>query len=513
LGSECPCPGLTKLRLPNNQFRFRVKIPFAGLATVIICPEVNSDQLLTAPESSHPGTDLPEENSSRVEVPLPPTRALSLGLQPLGLRAERLTELAAPVAGEQTSGTGVALEPAESTAAPQTRIPSLDGFRAMSIIMVLLHHATKTAFFPAKLTAVLKYAINGNLGVRIFFVISGLLITTLLLKEEAGRGKISLRLFYERRAARILPVYWSYILAVLVYAAVCGWIVPFRPFAEALSFSTSWFHTHQWVFEHSWSLSVEEMFYLLWPLALTRLRHEARITVALMVIVAGPVLRALLYNFYGGEEYFSRFSLGILGNVDPIMWGCLLALIRHRNPELLQRLGGWRPFLSHSMFALMMLALIRLNRPAYWYLAIPFTVTVSCLGVVYLVNYHCFISCGVGFRFLNHAWIARVGILSYSIYLWQQLFLQPAAAHRFWWQAYPANLPLSLLAACASYYLLERPFLRLRSRLRAGIIRLKEVGTGSDIVSTHSMAQFNSLCASNCHEGVGSRFPTSSSMN
>jgi len=375
-------------------------------------------------------------------------------------------EVAAAVLEEQARQVSVPLEEPKAVPARETRIPSLDGFRAVSIIMVLLHHATRTAQFPPQLTATLKYVINGNLGVRIFFVISGLLITSLLLKEEDRKGKVSLALFYERRGARILPVYWTYILAVFVYSVVCGMIVPSRPFVEALTFSTSWFHTHQWVFEHSWSLSVEEVFYLLWPLTLTMLRHRGRVILALAVIAAGPVIRGLLYNLYGGDEYFARFSLGLLGNVDPIMWGCLLALIRHRHPALLERLGSWRPLVLHPWGALIMVALIRLNQPAFWFLTIPFTVTVSCLVVIYLVNYHCFISDGVGFRLLNHPWIARVGILSYSMYLWQQLFLQPADTHRFWWQTYPFNLPLALLAACGSYYLLERPFLKLRARLR-----------------------------------------------
>ena len=209
------------------------------------------------------------------------------------------------------------------------------------------------------------------------------------------------------------------------YSVVCGLIVPSRPFVEALTFSTSWFHTHQWVFEHSWSLSVEEAFYLLWPLTLTMLRHRGRVILALAVIAAGPVIRGLLYNLYGGDEYFARFSLGLLGNVDPIMWGCLLALIRHRHPALLERLGSWRPLVLHPWGALIMVALIRLNQPAFWHLTIPFTVTVSCLSICYLVNYHCFVSRGFGFRLLNHPWVVRIGILSYSIYLWQQLFLHP----------------------------------------------------------------------------------------
>jgi len=75
---------------------------------------------------------------------------------------------------------------------------------------------------------------------------------------------------------------------------------------------------------------------------------------------------------------------------------------------------------------------------------------------------------GFGFRLLIHPWVVRIGILSYSIYLWQQLFLNPADVHRFWWQTFPANLPLCFVAAGLSYYLLERPFLRLTERLREG---------------------------------------------
>jgi len=348
------------------------------------------------------------------------------------------------------------------------RIPSLDGFRALSIVMVMLAHATGTASFPPRLTKILHFAINGNLGVRIFFVISGFLITTLLLKEEERKGTISLRLFYERRAVRILPVYWTYILAVALLAFIGNVRVAPRAFLEAITFSTSWFHSHQWVFEHTWSLSLEEAFYLMWPLLFKVLTPRARMGLAMAIIAAGPMLRGWLYHLHG-EDYFVFYSLGVAGNIDPIMCGCLLAMLHQAFPLHLDRIARKLPVLCHGMFFVCMYTLIALNKREQYhaFITVPFTVTVSCLGICYLVYYHCYISQGIAYRILNLPIVARIGVLSYSLYLWQQCFLFPAAQHLFWWQTAPANLIFASAMASASYYLLEKPFLRLRKHLRS----------------------------------------------
>ena len=104
-------------------------------------------------------------------------------------------------------------------AANSHKLPSLDGWRAVSIALVLLQHSSFAAGFPAMLDSALSgFKANGiepgSLGVRFFFVISGFLITWLLLQEQAKHGSISLKHFYLRRALRILPVYFFYLFVL-----------------------------------------------------------------------------------------------------------------------------------------------------------------------------------------------------------------------------------------------------------------------------------------------------------
>jgi peptidoglycan/LPS O-acetylase OafA/YrhL len=94
------------------------------------------------------------------------------------------------------------------------RIPSLDGWRAVSIVFVLLSHASASKGFPPQIELFTKW-FSGELGVQIFFTISGFLITLLLLREFDTSGSINLRAFYERRALRILPVYFAFVLVML----------------------------------------------------------------------------------------------------------------------------------------------------------------------------------------------------------------------------------------------------------------------------------------------------------
>jgi len=153
-------------------------------------------------------------------------------------------------------------------------LPSLDGLRAFSIGLVLLGHAIGLG---EKRSFHFRYFfLHDGLGVHIFFVISGFLITTLLLTERAEFGSISVRLFYIRRALRILPAFGvlaatTFILSSLGYLDVPSWLwvfvftytVNFSAFASTFSFAHG-----VWAVGHLWSLSVEEQFYLLWPLVL-----------------------------------------------------------------------------------------------------------------------------------------------------------------------------------------------------------------------------------------------------
>lgn len=148
-----------------------------------------------------------------------------------------------------------------------SRLPSLDGWRAVSIAIVLAAHSSYLAGFPAGLkfeVGVLTDA--GDLGVRFFFVISGFLITWLLLGEHAassGRG-ISLKSFYIRRVLRIFPVYFFFLAVVLCLQMVTPFSQDTRTWLGNLTFSTNFFGDGR-LTGHLWSLAIEEQFYLLWP--------------------------------------------------------------------------------------------------------------------------------------------------------------------------------------------------------------------------------------------------------
>jgi peptidoglycan/LPS O-acetylase OafA/YrhL len=174
------------------------------------------------------------------------------------------------------------------------RIPSLDGLRAISISLVVLGHMADRHYIPGDFLSL--YA---NTGVHIFFVISGYLITQILLREQEQLGTISLRKLYIRKAFRIFP-------AALVFLAIITVIfwhqLHWYQIATALLYLGNFGFTQPWFFQHFWSLSVEEQFYLLWPGILKRFQVHALMILSLVVL-----LTALLYALHARRAYFASF--------------------------------------------------------------------------------------------------------------------------------------------------------------------------------------------------------------
>ena len=165
------------------------------------------------------------------------------------------------------------------------RIPSLDGLRAISITLVVLSHLVK--WKHVSLDVVGSY---GALGVHVFFVLSGYLITNLLLREYDRSSTISLREFYIRRAFRIFPAAFVFLgVVVVLYWHQMRWF----HVAAAVFYVANMDLTRPWIFGHLWSLSIEEQFYLLWPFAVKKwYRH--RTVILLCVFLFTPVFRAAL---------------------------------------------------------------------------------------------------------------------------------------------------------------------------------------------------------------------------
>jgi len=205
------------------------------------------------------------------------------------------------------------------------RIPSLDGLR-VSLAWVLLAHLSGTRHFVR--WEVLE--LYGNFGVRIFFVPSGYLITSLLLKEHEKSGNISLREFYTRRAYRILPATGAFmVVAIATHWRALSW----SNIATAVTYTSDYYDGGNWVLGHLWSLSVEEQFYLLWPLALTAF-FQRRLWIVAGLLLAGPPLRVLFWMLWGyrGLEHPFPVVMGVLAA------GCALAMLQ---PQL-RRVDRWR---------------------------------------------------------------------------------------------------------------------------------------------------------------------------
>src|SRR5258708_2018236 len=187
--------------------------------------------------------------------------------------------------------------------APVHRIPSLDGLRALSIFLVLALHSIQRLEVNSPISFLWVGIFNGATGVFIFFVISGYLITSLLLREHEKRGSISLRGFYFRRAMRILPPLYVYV-GVLLLLGLAGKLPIFKlDIISALFFFHDYALSLMWSLEHFWSLSIEEQFYLIWPVlllyCLRRPGAEGRSTagkIAIAILVVSPLIRVFSYT-------------------------------------------------------------------------------------------------------------------------------------------------------------------------------------------------------------------------
>ena len=327
-------------------------------------------------------------------------------------------------------------------AAPVKRIASLDGLRAISILMVIVGH-----FWGGNSHAV----VLSMFGVQVFFVLSGFLITTLLQQEYLKARRIDVRAFYRRRCFRILPAAYAYIIIIAIIFPQSRSGLPY-----AVTYSVSYHYLGiPILFQHLWSLSVEEQFYLLWPfLLLVGFRYRALIAWSAMLIAAafrlalalGPSPLAMFYMHY-------TFP----GTMDSIAAGCLLAIYQ---PQLRQRI-------------------LWMAQPAAISIAVPltaWTLAGACAGdtsntamrslsalagaVPLLIALWIFLLIERRDWFLNNPVASGIGVLSYSLYLWQQ----PFAVGRHY--SVVVSVLMMIVCALASYFIVEAPMMRLGAATR-----------------------------------------------
>lgn len=314
----------------------------------------------------------------------------------------------------------------------------------------------------------------GKVGVRVFFVISGFLITKLLIEEARRHRGVSIRAFYVRRAFRILPAFIVY-LGVVAPLGALGWAdLPSNDLVHAVTYTTNFDVERTWLVSHIWSLSVEEHYYLAWPIAFALLRPRAAFRVALATCILSPLAR---YGVYKGlpEHLDSLVWQATPCVIDSIATGCLLAYVR--DPEVRADVGGVavsfdralaftrRSALTYLLLIPAFFTYLLETRPTIWTL---FAVSFSNLAFVAVIDRAVTSQTDPFGRLLVNRTVERVGVLSYSLYLWQQLFLRQSAVDGpgVWAVlcSFPLNIVLALVCAHFSFELVERRLLRRRPR-------------------------------------------------
>lgn len=340
------------------------------------------------------------------------------------------------------------------------RIPSLDGLRTISILAVLVGHSVDTYGGPGFLGP-LRHM--GNLGVRMFFVISGFLITTLLLKELARRGNISLRDFYIRRTLRIWPAFFLCVGVVAVLHALGYVKLNAGDILHSVTFTMNYHHDQAWALNHLWSLAVEEQFYLLWPALLVFLGvRRAAIAAAVMLLVS-PLCRVVMWYGIGVEDVASM-TREFQAVADSLAVGCLCSCYYNRITGEVTAGSFMRSLAAPAVGALLLVV----SFASYFAAKAAFYVfaqSLANMGLALIVVHTVSSPHGLIGRALNNTIATVIGTLSYSLYLWQNLFLNPDSNH--WFTRFPTNLALTFMAAAVCYALVERPFLAMRHRFSA----------------------------------------------
>jgi peptidoglycan/LPS O-acetylase OafA/YrhL len=358
--------------------------------------------------------------------------------------------------------------------------PALDGVRALAVAVVVLFHAGVSAL-P-----------GGFLGVDAFFVLSGFLITSLLLGEVQRSGRVKLTAFWGRRARRLLPA----LLVMLVAVAVAGrYLLPPLDFRllrgdefAALGYVANWRMIYRGAdyfaqtaaaspVQHTWSLGIEEQFYLLWPLILvavlvlpTRLRRRpvssppagsapAGVSGMLVAVIAGAFASALAAGLLYRQDNPNRAYFGTDSRAQALLIGCALALLLVRFPRLLRDGTHRRLGIAALVSALLLAFLVTQAHGSSGWLYHG-GLTLGALAVAIVLAHATISPASPTARLLSLAPLVWLGRISYGVYLWHwPLFQFLNAGHTglSGGALLAARLCALLLVAIASYLLVEQP--------------------------------------------------------
>lgn len=337
--------------------------------------------------------------------------------------------------------------------------PEIDGLRTIAVLSVLIYHA-EFVLGSGKLLS------GGFLGVDIFFVISGFLITSLIIKEQNKTGSFSIADFYERRARRLLPALFLVILVSLPFAWLYLLPSQFIDFSKSQLSSVFFASNFYWdnslqkygaesamykPFLHTWSLAVEEQFYIIFPLILIALYRWLK-TYTLSILSIFLIASLIYAEWLTGKDASSSFYM-LPSRFWELLSGSLLAyhLYKHPQEPHSNSLKNFIPVLGLGLITYSLFFIeYNDNHPGF----ITLTVVIGTLLIIWFSN-----KTNPVTRLLSSKFFVGVGLISYSLYLWHYpifsfgriLNSSPSVNEKIIW------FILSFCLALISYYLIEKP--------------------------------------------------------
>lgn len=345
------------------------------------------------------------------------------------------------------------------------RVRGLDGLRGLAILLVIVSHFfAETLNVTGLLRTLTKPA--GGLGVELFFVLSGFLITSIIVREQLASGTIKLKKFYIRRTLRIWPAFYAFvgvvaILSITGVLEISTWellaaglfIWNYAPGVDTLTLT------------HTWSIGIEEQFYLIWPAIVLWLKPRKAVWFCLGGVAVAPLLRVATY-FAANQETREVIWQMLHVRADSLLMGCLLALVLATRPEVwaqLQRIVVKFRLVLVAIPVLMGSGLLAPLVGGAWQMTAGYSIENLAWGVLIIAVLT------EGHRMnVVMSWqpLVLVGTISFSLYLWQQLFLVPANEDLF---MHPLlALFATFTAAVFSYFFIERPILKFKKRFEMG---------------------------------------------
>lgn len=322
--------------------------------------------------------------------------------------------------------------------------PRLDGLRAIAVGLVIGVH-------------VFRWPAGGYMGVDLFLVLSGFLITTLLLEEQERHGRISLRSFYARRGLRLLPALWTFLAASVLVFSLRGQ-QHLLGLALGLSYLTNVgvaVGHYDPAYQHLWSLAMEEQFYLVWPLVLIACLARPRRISKLAVIAAAAAVAIAGARFAATPAHVAvRFGWETVTRFDSILIGCVAALLRRSCVRISRWIvaGAQKTMMVATalVVSVVLLDVARSQTTIYHANTFVFALAAAVIILGAVRSDRCLL-----LRPLEWRGAVYVGKLSYALYLWHFVLLS-MLVHSSGVEVVVASF---VIAAC-SYHFVEKPFLR-----------------------------------------------------